>query len=688
MRCHALPEIMPSSAIKHSLTLALFSLTLVISAAAMFILQLMAGKMLLPITGGTPAGWIVALAFFQLALLAGYAMAFWLSRYSPRTHGAVYIAALGAGFLCLPVSLQQGAEGGMNAATVFRLLALSAGMPAVALAATSTTIQRLFISTGHGSADDPYFLYAASNLGSMAGLLLYPVITEAEFTLAEQSRLWLYAYALLIAFGLCCMCLSGKGGKADTAPEAAPWKQRREWALLSFFPSSLLLGVTMYITTAIIAAPLIWVLPMVLYLLTFVLAFSKPLFASGRRIFNALTAAVVFSPAILLMVFFHLPWAAYGHLLAFTLVAYAYHAQLARLRPEKRQLPDFYLMIATGGAVGGVLNAFIAPLAFSQQLEYPVVAVLACLLHPAVRSRFRRGNVTVYAAGAVIALALAYSLFRPLISLDLAGAELRAATRSFFGISRVYDEKVSIGNSLRTVRVLEHGTTTHGLQVLSPEYEREPAAYYAAGGPVGDIFAAFNPRSVAVVGLGTGNIACYGTPRRHFTFIEIDPSVIDIAQTWFTYLKKCPGARAPRLIEGDGRIELSRIKSEKFDLIVLDAFSSDMVPTHLLTEEAINQYLSHLEKNGAVVFHITNRYLQLEKLLSAAAFDMGLDFRWKVNTYQNGPLFMPGTWAILARQGEGLERIGRFRGWEKQVAAPGIRPWTDDYSSVMAVFGR
>ncbi|TAL28627.1 MAG: hypothetical protein EPN97_14330 [Alphaproteobacteria bacterium] len=718
---------MPASALKHSLTLALFSLTLFISAAAMFVLQLMVGKMLLPLTGGTPAGWIVAMAFFQLALLAGYALAFWLSRYPPRVHGFVFLAALAAGAACLPVAFPHDAQGEINALFVFRLLAVTVGIPAIAISATSSTIQRLFASTRHAAAGDPYFLYAASNAGSMAGLLLYPFAIETLLTLTWQSRLWFCAYALLVALAAGCMFVAGR--TKEPAPRAAAkpptWKKRAEWAMLAFFPSSLLLGVTMHITTVIISAPLLWVVPMTLYLLTFVLAFSRiPAVSSdGDSRHGAAAALIALVLVIPLVTMLRIPWEASWHLIALTLIGLMFHARLASQRPETQHLADFYLMIAAGGAMGGILNAFIAPMIFSQNTEYPLVAVLACLAHPALRPSVERKNAVLYAAAVCLGaacvwmllndiigpreaifvgiltlmaffprvLAVAgiisicvYTVFRPLISISLPNLQQVVAARSFFGIVRVYEENIHIENAAYTVRVMEHGTTTHGFQVLAPAFETTPTSYY---GPPGEILKAFNARKVAVIGLGTGTVACHGAPDRQFTFFELNPEVIGMARLEFSYLKKCPAAGAPRVIQGDGRLEMAKMTSDKFDVIILDAFSSDTIPAHLLTREAIEMYLDRLEEGGFIVFNITNRYLRLERLLAAAAADMSLHFLWKQDVPAGNPFYMASTWALMSRNETGMATLQRTGGW-KSMEPQGIRPWTDNYSSILDILNR
>ncbi|MEZ0226368.1 MAG: spermidine synthase [Alphaproteobacteria bacterium] len=651
----------------------------------MFVLQLMVGKMLLPLTGGTPAGWIVAMAFFQLALLGGYALACWLSRFPARVHGVIFILVLAAGAINLPVSFPHETDGTINAPFVLRLLTLAVSPCAIALAATSSTIQRLFASTRHTSARDPYFLYAAGNIGSMAGLLLYPFAIETALTLPEQSYLGVYAYGVLVALCVCCVILAGGEREKEATAKPVTWENRLEWAMLAFFPSSLLLGVTMHITSSIIAAPLIWVLPMSLYFLTYVLGFSKiPGISGNTERETCFGAAIGVALAFLMMAALGLPYGACWHLLAFTIVAYLYHARLANLRPVNAHLTDFYLMIAAGGAAGGILNAFLAPLVFSQLTEYPIVGVLACLMHPALRISFPKKGLSLpramIAAGATVFFLIVLS--PPLLSLSRNVRNV-AVERNFFGIIRIYDIKREFDGVPQTVRVLQHGTTTHGLQFLSGGPDAAPVSYYAQRGPLGDIFSALNPRKIAVIGLGTGIITCYAAPGRDFTFFEIDPAVISIARTAFTYLDKCANGQPPRIVEGDGRLELAKRTSEKYDLIILDAFSSDMVPAHLLTREAIALYMDHLNDGGALAFHISNRYVRLQKLLAAASQDMRLSFRWRDDGTDAGAASMASTWAVIMRRGSGIRRMTR---WESLSPPQDVRPWTDDYSSILSVF--
>ena len=714
----------PAFAWRQAHTTVLFGTTLFVSAASMFMLQPMIGKMLLPLVGGTPTGWIVAMAFFQLALLAGYAAANYLSRFSPRSHGLAFIAALLLGCFFLPVDMQP-QQGEANAFMVVRLLAATVGIPFIALSMASSTLQRLFSSTGHASAGDPYFLYAASNLGSFAGLLLYPAAAETLFTIPEQARLWLYAYALLIALAAACITLAGKPvpAPARAKAEPVPAKLRLQWVACAFFPSSLMLGVTMHITTEVLAVPLIWVFPLGLYLLTFVLAFARkqivPLYwlEKAQPVFISVSIALI----IIAMPTVSASWYGIGwHLLAFSAIALLCHMRLAGLRPlgNERQLTDYYLMIAVGGALGGVLNAFIAPLVFSRLAEYPIVLVLSCLLNPGLRTPYPPRHMLYCGLGAAGVLLLSFArkhlglgfleardivltLIFALVTLHpravIAGSALLAvitplfispmknmtSNRNFFGVIKVYDRNYMKDDERITIRTFQHGSTLHGLQVLNNPWETEPTSYFGRKAPVGDLFATLNPKKIAVMGLGAGTLACYANPSREFTFLEIDPAVIDMAKTKFTYLDKCKGAKPHRIIEGDGRLELSKLAEEKFDLIMLDAFSSDMVPVHLVSLEAIEMYRERLAPGGMIAFNISNQYIKLSNTQAASAQAAGLESRFRFDKSTDRPFLFSNQWLVMARPGTDWNPLK-----EHLWATPepqGLRPWTDTYSNILSV---
>ena len=730
------------------LLLGVFSLTLFLSAALMFAIQPMTGKMLLPIVGGTPAGWIVAMAFFQIMLLAGYLLAHVLSKFPPRIHAALYIAALAAGIYFLPVDIRNNADmigTHSQALDIFLLLTKALGIPFIALSATSSTIQRLFTTTGHASSADPYFLYVASNLGSFGGLLLYPLAFEPALTLSEQSGYSSLAYTALIAAGAICLVLSlfnkrteEKADKTAKPAIATPVGMKRylEWMALAFVPSSLLLGVTIYITTDIMSVPMIWVLPLCLYLLTFVLAFAKKNVFKLQTMQDLQPAAVLVS--ILLICITQIPimtqWTGiFFYLGIFFIVAMACHLKLASLRPLGEQsghLTGFYLMMSVGGALGGVLNAFVIPLVADRLIEFPLILVASLFLHPAFNLKTKYGKValialaltalTLYKAPPQISLSRSataeialYLLSVPLIillffpnsrkyihteSLITFNAILLFVAqfmllqnnavygdRNFYGTIRVYNSEIEKDDgTLYDVRFIRHGTTVHGNQVFgSPDLEKQKTTYYSEKGPLGDIFDIQNPAQVGVIGLGAGVVNCYEAPQRHFTFFEIDPAIVDVAQNHFTFLKACKSAAEPRLIVGDGRLALNQLKDEKFDLIIVDAFSSDSIPVHLLTREATEDYLARTTENGIIAFHLSNRFFLLEKQIAEIAQKLGLHQSFKFDGDIDIPFHYPSKWMILSRK-DYTAQLATKEGW-KPFPNHKHRIWTDDYSNILSV---
>lgn len=586
------------------LVLGLHALALFASATIIFMLQPLVGKMLLPVVGGTPAGWIVALAFFQIMLLLGYLLAHGLSKCPPVIHGIFYLCGLGVGLSFLPFSF----EGALysetpGAADIFLLLVRTVALPFIAISATASTVQRLFTTTGHPSAADPYFLYAASNLGSFAGLLLYPLVIEPLLTLHQQQAVLRGAYAMLILLVLGCLLLSGRQALA-AAPDAAPatpipWRRRFEWLALSFLPSSLLLGVTIHITTDVISAPMIWILPLALYLLTFVIAFgkSRPVMQSKLEESHAdiILACIVLTS--LLRPTWMAGFMGVGFYLGvFTLIALICHTRLAALRPPGKHLTGFYLAMSVGGALGGVVNAFIVPAVFNRVLEFPLMLLASFALHPAFTPKSRGGMIylgllvlsvflvnmpapnigmTDLAARWSFAIALLFmicclapryqkTMLRPgfvamsallifMVTQFLIGESGQIlSTRNFYGTIRVYDRKGTVDGTPTTLRVMQHGSTVHGTQWRDPAHETQPTSYYVTDGPFGDIFSISRPRRVGVLGLGAGASNCYADKNRDFTFFELDPAVIRVAEEDFTFLRKCVSRDPPRIITGDG----------------------------------------------------------------------------------------------------------------------------------------
>jgi len=737
------------------ITVGVFSLTLCLSAALMFAIQPMTGKMLLPIVGGTPAGWIVAMAFFQIMLLGGYLLAHMFSKFSPRMHAVLYLAALVAGIYFMPVDIRQHAESlpaSPGPWDVFKLLCLSLSIPFIALSATSSTVQRLFTTTGHASAHDPYFLYVASNIGSFAGLLLYPFVFEPALSLSAQAGYSTAAYCGLIAGGLLCLALSLAARKnlpsrktagpaaAATAGSKLDAKICAEWAALAFVPSSLLLGVTIYITTDIMSAPLIWVLPLCLYLLTFIIAFSKKSFLPKNTFQDLLPATALIG--VLTICIVKMTWMTEWvgivfYLMVFMIVALACHIRLAGLRPldnQSRDLTAFYLMMSVGGALGGICNAFVVPLISDRLIEFPLVLVGAMLLHPSFKSSSKAGIITLcalvltamtmpitptqlpvtaeqlfdtlfFSIGVLLIVFGFFSQSRKYLRADTIIAtsavlllvaqfiQLRNdvifSHRNFYGTVRVFDKDIIMKEGDRlTARYLYHGTTLHGVQdITSPESQKNPTSYYTKLGPLGEVFAAFEPKKIAAIGLGAGVVNCYEAPDQHFTFFEIDPAIVTVANEQFSFMSACNSAAPPRILIGDGRLELSKLKEDFFDLIIVDAFSSDAIPVHLLTLEAVEDYLERVTPEGIIAFHLSNRYFILEDRIVSIAEKLGinhsyrLDFHFDKNEDEN--LFRHASkWLVLARRDLSPLQT-KNKSWREIESSPHAI-WTDDYSDIFS----
>jgi len=727
----------------------LFSVTLFLGATLLFSVQPMVGKMLLPTYGGAPAVWITCMLFFQAILFAGYSYAHGASRrIGAWRHALLHVVLLALPLAVLPIR-PDGAEppeaGADPTLWLFRLLVVAAGAPLLLVSSTAPLLQRWYSHTGEPGARDPYFLYASSNAGSLFGLLGYPLFVEPNLTLAQQARWWTAGYALLVgAVGACAWRLwrapveSAAGMARGEARHEGPAERIRplrrvRWILLAFVPSSFLLGVTSHITTNIAAVPLLWVVPLALYLATFVLVFARRRVVPHAWVTGAFPYAVVGLGALTILDSPDLSWAVIPpHLVLFFVVAMMCHGELARTRPAPRHLTEFYFWIAVGGVLGGLFNAIVAPLAFDGIVEYPLVLALSCLLLPlrggVGRSRRELGLDLAYPAVLAVALSLLIwgttggvrdvpgrTAIGVVVAAGAAGCfvlrdrslrlglgvavylallgrltgvppdQLRLAERDFFGVKRVVDD--ADGRFRRFV----HGTTNHGMQWLDPLRRDEPTAYYHRSGPMGDVFAALaerdGPHEAAIVGLGAGALACYAKPGQRFTFFEIDPAVVRIARdsALFTYLTDCPGAHD--LVVGDGRLTLAEEPDAKYDLIVLDAFSSDAVPTHLLTREALELYLDKLGDGGWLVFNITNAYMDFESVMGNLARDKGLAGRHRddavVDRESERDGRMPSHYAVLTRAEEDLGALVVDPTWLPLRADPDARVWTDQFCDVL-----
>ena len=760
-------------------------------------MQPMVGKMILPLLGGTPAVWSTCMVFFQAALLAGYAYAHastaWLG---PRRQAGLHLAVLALPLAVLPLGIDAAMVRGGEISPVLDVLlvlSLSVGLPFFAVSATAPLLQTWFAHTGHPAARDPYFLYAASNLGSLLALLAYPLLIEPRIPLRgtgwlSQVWLWSLGYLLLaVLMGGCALALwrtrslalsqdplppAGKppalapaeDARGGSASDARRWTRRLRWVALAFAPSSLLLGATTYITTDVAAVPLLWVLPLAIYLVSFILAFGRwPL-----RLHRAVASAVL--PVVLLALYLMLAgleprlWiTVLWHLAVLLVVSLACHGALALDRPPVRRLTEFYLLMSVGGVLGGLFNALIAPLAFTWLVEYPLAMVLACVLlaprRPLGPVRQRRAVADVAWALGVSALALllyakvvavridfaylvralavppawAADWLNPLeralnagltygaplvavlflrrrpraLGLALAGVlavagsvdarhedQIRRA-RSFFGTLQITRERGEAGYT-----ELRHGTTLHGRQSVDPKRRGEALSYYHREGPIAQLFAELHRRDgmrrVAVIGLGTGTLAAYARPGDALTFYEIDPIVRDLAldPAYFTYMSDARARAALLRLElGDARVRLDAVRrerpGERYDLIVVDAFTSDAIPAHLLTREALRLYLDMLAPAGLLALHLSNRYLRLEPVVANLAEDAGLGGRLlQHDDVPEAEGATRSTWALLARTPDALGGLARDERWTAATldVDPRVGVWTDDFHNVISVF--
>lgn len=737
-----------------------------LGAWLLFAVQPMAAKLILPLLGGSPGVWNTVMLFFQGLLLAGYASAHWLGERPARMQPIVLLGVGAAAALMLPIGLPTGErwlpgahDSPQLAALV--LLGLSVGAPAFLLCTVSPIVARWFSISGARGGDNPWFLYAASNAGSMLGLLSYPLLVEPNLTLSQQRWAWSMAYGVLLALlGVCGFVIATRGGRpaaheprhgarvpapaASDAPASSLTPQRLRWVALALVPASLSMAVTQYLSTDVAAAPFLWVLPLSIYLLTFIIAFS----GLGPR--ASVLASWMLGPAVVLVAVLFIReqrtpivFVMAAHLTLLLCAGLACHGRLASEKPDVARLTEFYLLMSLGGVLAGVFNTLWAPNLFDSVAEYPIMMAAACLLRPALDTkaggpRWKRAlwwglpalvipvyfiassptilegwldwsmrQTMIWALPAALALAVLWSraklalavaamLFIPTLE-DRARVDILLTVRTFFGVHRVM--RFDIADA--SFHALWHGRTVHGVQRLGEAYRSTPLSYYTRSGPMGDVFAELERRAqesgarqaAACVGLGAGALAAYGRPGLAMTFYEIDPIVKEIAsnQSLFSYLE---ASRSPiDFVLGDARITLSRAPDASYDLIVIDAFSSDAIPVHLLTREALQLYFRKLKPGGMLALHISNIFLDLWPVVSALARDQGLavihrfdaDITDK-NRSEYGAGKDPSHWVVLARQSPDLGSLMMAEGWRtaaSESSVPSVRPWTDDYSDVL-----
>ena len=669
-----------------------FAVTIFLSAVLLFAMQPMFTRMALPLLGGSPAVWKTAVMFFQATLLAGYVYAHLTTKsLGVRRQILLHFVILLLPLLALPIAIPSGwlpPTQDNPIPWLLTILAVGVGLPFFVVAATSPLLQRWFAASGHRLAHDPYFLYSASNLGSLLALASYPVLIEPYLGLARQSWWWAAGYvvlAVLVAVcGLWIRKTSNKSGTtaapADVVVASLTIQRRLRWLLLALVPASQMLSVTTYMTSEIAPVPLLWVLPLGIYLLTFVLVFARRLLIPHSWMTTAVPIAIV---AVLWKMIDILmgrgdgpvDWLILLHLVVLFVVAMACHGELAKDRPPAIQLTEFYVWISAGGVIGGMFNALLAPALFPTVLEYPVTLVVACALLPRQRFLLLRRPVWLALVIAVVFAAVVWPVWR--------GSHRICRARSFFGIHQVV--------ALNGYHYLTHGNTTHGIQSSDPTRRREPLAYYARTGPLGEIIkvaAKASNEHVAVVGLGAGSAACYGEPGQQWTFYEIDPLVEQIARDprYFTFLED--STTEVKIVLGDARLSLQKAEDGQFGLIILDAYSSDALPLHLITREALALYLRKLTPDGILAFHITTRHLDLKTVLANLAQDVGLSALYLSDFA--GPDIARGKcssrWLVMARRPEILQTLANAGYWRTPRPVPEVGVWTDDYASLFRVW--
>ena len=742
------------SASRNRLVLIVYTAAIFVSALLLFSVQPLFTKMVLPRLGGSPAVWSVAMVFFQSLLLGGYAYAHYLMQIRNRMIPVVvHLVLLVIALLTLPLSIAGGwgePPTSGYALWLLGLFAVSIGLPFFALAANNPLLQAWFVRTGHPNGPDPYFLYASSNIGSFLALLSYPVLLEPLFTLRTQNLIWTGGYGLLIVLIAACgvLLLRSPASAAidvlaeDTAAPAPAWMLRARWIFLAAVPSGLLIAVTAHISTDVAAAPLLWVLPLSLYLLTWVLVFqSRPLLphkwmlmAQPLAIAGVIVLLAIGGEQNLLLTLG-------GNLLCFFVIAMACHGELARTRPAAKYLTGFYVALSFGGMVGGLFAGLIAPFTFSWIAEYPILLALAALCRPPggderlagwsrwywpflaalavalIAPSWSDGKVMswlddhrVWVIGAVgvlsalLALGLNANRWKIFATVAVALVLIRAypsddgrvvTVRSFFGVHKI------VVTPHGQYHVLMHGTTIHGAEKFqnddgTPVTGRpEPITYYHRDGGIGQAITAIRERKgaplrVAVIGLGAGTLTCAAEPGETWKFFEIDQSMVDTARDprYFTYIQSCEPDLAP--VIGDARLTFAREAEGIYDLIIVDAYSSDAIPIHLATEEAMKIYKDKLAPQGAVLMHVSNRHLDLTSVAVGIAEANDLkSWVYDEDSNRDDEYIYATSVVVSAREEADVGKLASSSQWELTEADENQRVWTDDYCNVLgAVYRR
>lgn len=729
---------------QHSASLAVSSrvgafpyiVTIFLSAALVFLVQPIFAKMATPLLGGAPNVWNVSLVCFQAALLLGYTYAHLLTHFvkSLRAQIAIHAGLLAMAALVLPFQLSTALGPPDPVQPTFWLIsvfAISIAPPFAVISATAPLIQSWYSRSGRADAHDPYHLYAASNVGSLLGLAAYPLVFEPFFPLITQTTAWTTGYfclaLLLIGSGILAFATGKRAAPmVSEAPVENPsevsesvWRQRLWWLVCAFIPSSLLVGSTTHIATEIASVPFLWAVPLALYISSFVIVFSKQPAIS-------LDTANRLLPVTIALAFFALPpitvipvtFSVAIHVFALFMAALVGHGTMAASRPAANRLTEFYLIMSLGGVLGGAFNALLVPIIFTSVFEYPLLLVAVLAIRPGLRL-IGKGRTRVWLAAALFALVIAgvmrwtqgtdgQSIFAARILILLAAFSIAmswnskagpilaaicawwvgavtnpiaggVSERSFFGVVKIIERG--------DIRLLMHSGTVHGAQFMTEEKALMPTTYYAPPTPIGQLFAANEaPGAVGVVGLGTGSVACYARPGQDYVFYEIDPLVAELASDpqHFTYLSAC--TPEPNIVLGDGRLSLANEPEDHFNLLLIDAFSSSSVPTHLLTREAVNLYLSRLSEDGVLVMHVSNNHMDLPQVVARVADSLGAPARYQYFNPTPEQAELEDAHAsqvvVLARTEAAFAKLDADPNW-RVLTGDGRRPWSDDYTNVI-----
>jgi hypothetical protein len=749
-------------------TVHIYGTAIFIGSFLLFLIQPLVGKILLPCLGGAPAVWTTCMLFFQTALLAGYLYAEKsIKRLGSEKQSVIHLLLMVLGFLLLPLdvdfsNLDQAFDSPVS--WLFARLTGSIGFLFFLISANAPLLQRWYSEAGQSDSEDPYFLYSASNAGSLLALLMYPFFFEPLFSLTVHKHIWSALYILQTFLVAACAFSLWKGSAKISArtrleekfyDATLSWPVAMKWVLWGFIPCSAMLGVTTHIATDIASGPLLWIFPLSIYLISFILVFAR----TNR--YRAIAWDRIFLPMsalIATMYFFGLTersWFSIPlHFFFLFTVCMAFHARLANDRPVPALLNSFYVWMSVGGILGGLFNGILAPVFFKTQLEYILTIVVAVLTatfsyesQADEEFSFWRELFVIFAMILILMCFASFSeitadklvswlgalavtsvfvvihlfyRFRKMAGiLFLLGVfmslfymtnneRILFIGRSFFGIHKItriktgadfVDADLKLPSGKDVFYCLSHGTTLHGVERKVDVRPLLPLSYYSREGPVGNIFrAALINRwaeNVAVVGLGCGTIAWYGRPWQNFDFYEIDPMVVSIASNpdYFTYLKSCKADY--RIIVGDARVQLGKAPDHKYDLLIIDAYSSDSVPVHLLTKEAFAMYTSKIKPDGMLVLHISNRYFKLSPIIAGIFAELGISGREKLDDPKNYSIkydwydeeqLSKSFWVAGSKSEERLASLHRFGKWRKMQVSRAYSIWTDDYANLLQVY--